>query len=276
MPFRITFASSNAPDTPENEDFVAATDTAAVVLDGVSVPPGLQTGCIHGTPWYVRQLGTTLLARLVCQPQQPLTALLADAITYTASLHADTCDLSHPGTPAATTALLRLHNTHDPQIDWLLLSDSILLIQDNTGHITTHQDQTVENTATTEFQSLLTTPISDTDHAKHRSSMITTRQHARNRPGGYWIAAANPAAANHALTGTEHNPHATALLTDGAARLVEFGLTDWPGLLTTLTTHGPTHLINQTRQAEHSDPNGQRWPRSKRHDDATALLSQLN
>jgi hypothetical protein len=30
----------------------------AIVLDGLSAPPALRTGCAHGTPWFVARLGS--------------------------------------------------------------------------------------------------------------------------------------------------------------------------------------------------------------------------
>jgi hypothetical protein len=46
-------------------------------------------------------------------------------------------------------------------------------------------------------------------------------------------------------------------------------ITDWPGFLDILSERGPRQLIHQIREAEASDPNGERWPRHKSHDDAT-------
>ena len=46
-----------------NEDWVGATPTAAVVLDGLTAPRDLDSGCTHGVPWYVGRLGSALLAR---------------------------------------------------------------------------------------------------------------------------------------------------------------------------------------------------------------------
>jgi hypothetical protein len=67
-----------------------------------------------------------------------------------------------------------------------------------------------------------------------------------------------------------------ALLSDGATRLVDrFGVMAWPGLFDVLDREGPYSLIMQTREAESSDPEGRRWPRSKRHDDATAVLCRI-
>jgi hypothetical protein len=46
----------------------------------------------------------------------------------------------------------------------------------------------------------------------------------------------------------------------------------WQELLDILGKDGPAQLIHQVRTAEQSDPHGRLWPRSKRHDDATAVL----
>jgi hypothetical protein len=61
-----------------------------------------------------------------------------------------------------------------------------------------------------------------------------------------------------------------------ATRLVDrFGLLDWPSFLTTLAEQGPDAIIQQVRVAEGSDPDGQRWPRGKRYDDASAAFCRL-
>ncbi|WP_406312938.1 hypothetical protein [Streptosporangium sp. NBC_01639] len=64
-----------------------------------------------------------------------------------------------------------------------------------------------------------------------------------------------------------------ALLNDGASRLVDrFHLAAWRQALDLLDGSGPAELIRHVREAEHGDPDGSRWPRSKAHDDATAAL----
>jgi hypothetical protein len=87
------------------------------------------------------------------------------------------------------------------------------------------------------------------------------------------VASTDPDAAQHALTDTvaRGGLQRAAVLSDGATRLVDrFGLVDWPNFLTILAEQGPEAIIAQVRAAEHSDPDGQRWPRGKRHDDASA------
>jgi hypothetical protein len=63
---------------------------------------------------------------------------------------------------------------------------------------------------------------------------------------------------------------------DGATGLVDrFGLLDWSSFLDVLAEQGPEAIIAQVRAAEHSDPEGQRWPRGKRHDDASVAFCRL-
>ena len=101
---QVTLASRRSPDTASNEDFIAATPGGVVVIDGASVPAGLGTGCIHGTAWFARRLGTQLLALLTTQADRSPADSLARAITDVAALHADTCDLDNPGTPSSSRA----------------------------------------------------------------------------------------------------------------------------------------------------------------------------
>jgi hypothetical protein len=46
-------------------------------------------------------------------------------------------------------------------------------------------------------------------------------------------------------------------------------------LLVAATMGGATAIIAQVRAAERSDPEGQSWPRGKRHDDASAAFCHL-
>jgi len=61
------------------------------------------------------------------------------------------------------------------------------------------------------------------------------------------------------------------LLSDGATRFVEFSLGDWRELLALLGTQGINSVFDRIRAAEADDPDGARWPRAKRHDDAAII-----
>jgi hypothetical protein len=101
---------------------------------------------------------------------------------------------------------------------------------------------------------------------------------ARNAPGGFWVAAADPTVVSQSLTGEIplHVIRRVILLTDGAARAVSpFKLYDWPGIFSVVTDEGPSGLIKQVRIAEDADPTGNRHPRNKIHDDTTVTAITL-
>jgi hypothetical protein len=271
---QVTLASRRSPDATSNEDFIAATPGVVVVIDGASVPAGLGTGCIHGTAWFARRLGTQLLALLTTQADRSSADSLAHAITDVAALHADTCDLGHPGSPSATVAILR---EQPDAVDCLVLGDTTVLLEEPTG-IRILTDDRLENVAAGQHRAMHQHATGSADHDRSFAELVTEQRRHRNHPDGFWVASTDPAAAQHALTDTvpRGGLQRAAVLSDGATRLVDrFGLLDWPSFLDVLAEQGPDAIIQQVRAAETSDPDGRRWPRGKRHDDASAAFCQL-
>jgi hypothetical protein len=263
----VTIATKPASAQAPNEDFVAATPGGVVLLDGVSTL-GTPSGCTHGAAWYVRRLGGALLRRLAHDEGDTLPAMLAEAIREVARAHAGACDLAHPGTPSATVVLLR---ERGPQLEYLVLADSTAVFQhgDRLTVVTDDREAVVARRCRAAMDAAANgTP----EHEAARRRFMRDMQAYRNRPGGFWVAAADPAAVAEAFTGSVplDGLTAAAALTDGATRLVDrFGLADWTELMGTLARHGPGELIRQTRAAEHADPTGARWKRGKTTDDAS-------
>ena len=261
---------ATVPGSPRqpNEDWAAATPTAAVVLDGLTTPRDLESGCLHGVPWYVAHLGSALLTRLADDSAE-LTACLARAIEDVASLHTDTCDLSNPGTPQSTVAVVRVR---DNELEWLALADALIIL-DRNGEVEVISDDRVERAATSQRDEALRSRVGTNEHDQDVSRLVEAQRSVRNRPGGYWVAAADPAAASESITGAVScaDVKRVAVLSDGAARLAKFGLAGWEQILRTLAEEGPRALIEHVRRAEATDPNGERWPRYKASDDATAV-----
>jgi hypothetical protein len=50
----------------------------------------------------------------------------------------------------------------------------------------------------------------------------------------------------------------------------------WEEMLELLAESGPDELLRQVRAAEAVDPEGRKWPRTKRSDDATAVYLALD
>jgi hypothetical protein len=265
----VSLATDAASPDRENEDFVAATPDATVLLDGAGVPAGSESGCVHGVPWYVRELGVALLTEMT-QDAPSLARCLAASIDRVRSLHDGRCDVGHAGSPGATVVLV---HRHGQMLDYLVLADSVLLLDRAEGGplvITDDREARVGRELRRRMDSLATgTP----EHAQAYRDYVETLRSLRNQPGGYWVASGDPAAAEQAVTGSIPlgEVRSIALLSDGASRLVDrFQLASWPELLHVLRTGGPHELIRRVRAAEDSDPRGERWPRGKHHDDATA------
>lgn len=276
----VRYATEPAPVAADNEDHVLHAGPLVAVFDGVSVPEGLDTGCIHSTSWYVTQLAARLAQAAAAAPDAGLSTNLAEAIRTVRDDHGGTCDLDHPGTPAASIAAVR---EHGDTVEYLILCDCTLLL-DRDGQAEVHTDPRFLAAVAEVRAETLTghAAIGTTEHAASVRRATQLRQRRTNQPGGYWIAAANPDAAAHAITGRLplHGPERVrrvALLTDGAADAVtRYQLLDWPGLLDLLTNHGPHELIRQVRHAEQADAAGHAQPRYKRYDDATAALCLFN
>jgi hypothetical protein len=271
---RAAIATQPASPDSANEDWAGVLAPGlAVVLDGLSAPDGTGTGCRHGTPWYVSQLGPRLLA-LACDPSRSLADALAEAIRQVASLHPG-CDLTHPGTPSATVVLLR---ALAEQADYLSLADATLLLDTGDG-LQVVSDERVNQLAAKERAAANQVPTGTALKLRRRVQLTRALRRARNRPGGYWVAAADPKAASQAVTGTLAGKRLqrAVLLSDGASRMVDlFGLATWEELLALLDESGPEELLRQVRAAEAADPDGRQWPRTKRSDDATAVYLALN
>jgi hypothetical protein len=270
---RAAIATQAGSQDTANEDWAGvAAPGLAVLLDGLSAPAGTGTGCRHGTPWYVSHLGPQLLA-LASDTSRSLADALAEAIRQVASLHPG-CDLTHPGTPSATVVLLR---TLDKGADYLALADAVLLL-DTTDGLKVISDERVDQLAAKE-RAAAQVPSGSALKLRRRAQFTKALRRNRNRPGGYWVAAADPQAASQAITGSlpSKTLHRAVLLSDGASRLVDlFKLATWEELVALLDENGPDGLLHQIRAAEAIDPEGRQWPRTKHSDDATAVYLILD
>ncbi|MFC7638126.1 protein phosphatase 2C domain-containing protein [Streptomyces thermogriseus] len=244
-----------------NEDFasvglpMSGQGGCLVVLDGVT-PPRTGTGCSHSVPWFTARLGGALTELTVSCPDLTLPEILSRAIARTAESHAQTCDLSHPRTPQATVVLARWSAE---TVDYLVLADSVLLLESADGAVTPVLD---DRLARLPRASLATDALVDAV--------------VRNKEGGFFTAAADPSVAERAVTGSvpRHEVRALVALTDGAARWVEtFRAGDWAQCAALVRKEGARALVERVRALETADREERtRLRRSKTHDDATVVF----
>ncbi|MGW0079670.1 integrase [Streptomyces cellulosae] len=266
----VVLGSQAADPERENEDFVAAAFGAAVLLDGAGVA-GAETGCVHGVAWFSSTLGGVLLSDIAAHPARPLADCLAESIRVVRSLHEGTCDLAYRASPTSTVVAVR---AHAGALEYLVLGDSTLLLAETDGSTAAVTDQRLDDVGKRLREPVDALPTGSPEHSAALAEYRDALTGLRNRPGGFWIAGPDPQAAEHALTGSVplDSLASVTLLSDGATRLVDsFELADWKETLAVLNSSGPDGLIRLVREAEADDPHGQRWPRGKARDDATAL-----
>ncbi|MFB6726727.1 hypothetical protein ACFCV3_41540 [Kribbella sp. NPDC056345] len=256
----------------QNEDWFGLVDmpdggVTILVLDGGTART--ETGCSHGVAWYSRQLGASLQSELLNDPQISLVQALSASIAAVAALHADTCDLNHPGTPGAAVGIVRPIGTRT--WEYAVLGD-VTAVLDTPGSPTVIADTRISASARLERDEADRWPIGAPEKNAAMVAMKHTELAERNQ--SYWIAAADPTAAQHALTGQATDVARLAVLTDGAARACTFGLMDWEELLQLLDQDGPRKLVQAVRHAENADPAGTRWARNKKSDDATVVYAK--
>lgn len=269
---RVALATEPACRTRPNEDFAAVSSTLAVLLDGATAPPDVESRCPHDARWFTRVLGTRLLLELSAEPPVWIAEGVARAIDAVATSHASTCRIDDQTHPSATIAILR----ELPDVyEYYVLGDSTIVFDMAGGVLAARSDKRLSQIAKAERERARVakrgTPEADTAIA----DLARAERAQRNVRGGYWIASANPDAAARGRQGhvDRRDLRRAALLSDGAAAAVDrYDVMDWRSALDAMEKDGPRAIIRAARDAADSDPRMERWPRSKPHDDATAVL----
>ena len=249
-----------------NEDAVRFSENVAVVVDGVTAPTGMETGCKHGTPWYANQLASQLVTTS-SDGTQDLRSALSLAITNVADLHRESCDLHADGTPSATVAVVRQRKQ---LVECLVLSDATIALEAH-GAVQVVTDDRLAALLAEPRRAVQSAPANSEIREQRLRELVSAQRKLRNVPGGYWLAGTVPEAAEYAVTGSVpvSKGLCVAVMTDGAARLVDmFGASSWSGALDDLRITGPEAWIQRVRELEATDPNMVRWPRYKVSDDA--------
>lgn len=255
-----TVASAQLPEPPEGADRLFVAPNAVIVLDGASA-----FGPANPDPaTYVDRLGSHLRDALVVDPGADLRCGLADAIEATA----DELGLTPGLGPSSTVAMARWI---DDRVDLLVLGDS--QITTPLGVLRDDRLDRVATAARAAYRSRLAEGHGYDDRHRELLAELQAEQAVhRNRTGGYWIAEADPSAADHAIT-KSHPTSAVpwlALATDGAYRLSEFlGIEVDPAATSDQIAAVLSRCVSWEAK---SDPGGSRLPRSKRHDDKTLVI----
>ena len=271
------------PGGPVEQDRHVVLSHAVLVLDGASGPdPAAPTG-----GRYAEWLSAALGAALTAVPDVDLADALADAIGRVAREH----DLRPGSGPSCSVAVVRWFTG---TLDALVLGDAKViavlpapnLLDDLTpwGGASTREielcDLRIADVAA-DLRLLLRRRLHqggtfDEGHDALLAEIRAEERRHRNTAGGYWIAEAEPAAARHALTGRWplDGLVGVAIATDGAWRgFSQYRMHPDPTYLVLRPDRfEPATALDLIHQKEAADPDGRRWPRSRRHDDKTLAI----
>jgi hypothetical protein len=250
--------------TRPTEDRIFTTDRAVIVLDGASQPD--PTPLDGG--WLAEQLGRTLAQRLTATPDVELAQVLEDSIRHVADRHQ-----LRPGESPSTTVAIVRWNAHT--VEALVLCDSTVVTLDKLGCIHEVRDDRLATASRT----LRRTARVLSEDIEGWRTFVAGQRRARNRVGGYWVAEAVPEAARHAMTASWPIDELAIVMamTDGVSKGVDCYRVppNWPSAIE-LAADDPSRLVEAVHAAEEGDPTGQRWPRSKRHDDKALAVVRFD
>ncbi|WP_069164033.1 PP2C family serine/threonine-protein phosphatase [Nocardia altamirensis] len=247
------------------DDRVLVAANGVVLLDGATAfDPDMPSASA-----YVDVLAEELNRRL--DSSQDLRTILSDAIAATASV----LRLQPGQAPSSTVSVLR---TNQGTADLLVLGDSPVVVGRDGSHdlITDRRMAELNLPESERYRERL---ASGSGYDQHHYSLLRSLQRRqrerRNRPDGYWIAEADPSAADHAIVANYRLQEIDwiVLATDGASNPLRPLSISWAEVAQ-MDTPGLTRLLARCQEWEAEvDPCGQLQPRSKRHDDKSIVVA---
>jgi len=263
-----------------NEDFLAQGERAALVMDGAtplgdSLMPGPSDAA------WIAQFGSRRLMAHLNEEKSARKALrdaLADAEKSFAALR------RHPPeemwqTPCAS---MMLAVPDDGGIEFLWFGDCAALLKQGDAPVTVVGETFAKRAVEAERARTIAKEKNLSPAAGlSRPEFIGTLRATRNRinSGGYWLFSPDARAASHVSRRVIKAVPGAALLlaTDGFLALAsDYGVYGADSLMDAALSKGLAALGEELRAIEAGDMGGDKFPRFKKSDDATAVLLQIS
>lgn len=266
----ITAATRKGSGRTNQDRYIIGPNFAAV-FDGASNSSEEQPE--HDGGWYAETLAASLQDLLTGQPDDPLPNIVERAIERVVTEH----DLRPDTSPTSTIALARWD---DERVEIYILGDSTVAIIHPDGSEDVYSDDRLTSIGgglrRAYRERLAAGSGFDDQHLQLLASLQAEQAKWRNREDGYWIAGADPEAANHRIASAHPRVEVArvVLATDGAAAGITRyrSLKDWRDL----RPDSPDSSLRAVEADEAADPNGEQWPRSKPSDDKTLIVVQFD
>lgn len=166
-------------------------------------------------------------------------------------------------------------------VEVLVLGDTTVIVGFRNGRsevVTDDRLNRLDLPESSEYQSRLAEGVGyDETHRRLLRELQRQQRGHRNRNTGYWIAEADPAAADHAVLVSYLRDSVgwVIVATDGAHETLKALGIGWPEIANQ-TPAGLTDLLTRCHDWEaDTDPDGRLLPRAKRHDDKTIAVIRL-
>jgi hypothetical protein len=280
MTFRLLDQLSLPGDPAKaNEDFLAQNRTAALVMDGATpLGDGLMPGPSDAA--WIAQFGSRRLMAHLEQgngARKALREALADTQKSFAALR------RHPPeemwqTPCAS---MMLAVPNDDEVEFLWFGDCAALVKQGDAAVAV-VGETFDKRAAEAQRARAIAKEKNLSPASglSRPEFIGTLRAARNRinSGSSWLFSPDARAASHVSRRMIKAVPGTVLLlaTDGFLALAsDYGVYNADSLMAAAQSRGLAVLGEELRAIEADDTGGDKFPRFKKSDDATALLLRL-
>lgn len=259
----VTVRAATLAGGEKNQDRYAYGDGWAFVLDGASSFATVQPE--HDGGWYAERLKNALVHELTSHPKDTTVDIVARAIKVAASAHED------PATCPTSTVAMARWSADDVEVYVLGDSSAVLIDSDGEHEVIDSRMADIAPETRAEYRSRQADGHGfDEHHTRLLRSLQAKQAEHRNRDHGYWIAGADPSAAYNARVAStsRRSLQGMVLATDGAAAGIRYGaVASWTKFLSS-DLH---EILAQTQRLESNDSTAAKWPRSKLHDDKTAV-----
>ncbi|MBO0852997.1 MAG: hypothetical protein J2P18_04445 [Nocardia sp.] len=236
-----------------------------IVLDGAST----FTAGAPSARQFVDALGNELAASIDAETD------LREVLSHSLEATRNNLKLQKGRSPCSTVAIIRAGAN---ALDVLVLGDStVVLGYTNGSHeiLTDNRLEALQLSESARYRERLGAGVGyDAAHAELLGELQHRQQRLRNRLGGYWIAEADPTAADHAAMMTRPLGSVVWAIaaTDGAFDVLSFLEIRWDDIASA-DDEGLRRLLLRLHSWEaDSDPHGQLLPRAKQHDDKTIAV----
>lgn len=278
--FKAKFSCS-AIGNQVNEDYVAVGLTYAVLLDGASGITGTRVLPHHSgsdAQWFSHFVGGRICEYLDASRGIVDSIRLAvdDSRDYIGEHGVTDNEDLHPSSTLVAVSVA------GDLVDIVSLGDSPVFIGLKDGSLATMSDSRIAELDQAAVDAMV-------DRSRGRAmtgvqkraavnDILLVNRQLKNKPDGYWILDPSGVALEH-LNVMQFSVEAidyVCAMSDGLERAFDlFGLADPAAFLATATRESFDELIVRLRAEERQDPDFDRYPRLKMHDDATCFMLWL-